>query len=110
MEIGLILTHKHPNYFLYQNKKIVEDVIKFPIFSKQILKIFGGDKRVVNVHFCKATQMQHSYFKYRLIRASFNLFLSQISYPFLFPKMLFARLSNGGTRKVCVSGKAIVKY
>ena len=77
---------------------------------KQIFQIFGGDERDVNVHFCKATQMQHSYFKYRLIRASFNLFLSQITYPFLFPKMLFARLSNGGTRKVCVSGKAIVKY
>ena len=55
---------------------------------KQIFQIFGGDERDVNVHFCKATQMQHSYFKYRLIRASFNLFLSQISYPFYFQNVI----------------------
>ena len=69
----------------FTRENVVEDVIKFSIFEANI-SIFAGDKRHVNVHFCKATQMQHSYFKYRLINGSIRLFLSQIIYPFYFQK------------------------
>ena len=83
--IGILFIYFPQTTLHFTRENVVEDVIKFYI-SEANTSFFAGDKRLVNVHFCKATQMQHSYFKYRLINGSFRLFLSQISYPFYFQK------------------------